>query len=171
MEKMTSACANKILKRLNDDKLYLQNKEQEGCIYVASLDEEPVIPEYDYAEVAAAIEEIDAKVVKIKHAINVSNCTNSIDVAGKRMTIDEVLVAMAQLSKRRAFLDGMRKRQPKTRVSSGYFSSRKTAPEYQYINYDMELIKKEYDRIDAEITAMQIGLDKYNQTVEFDVDI
>ena len=51
------------------------------------------------------------------------------------------------------------------------FSSRKTAPEYQYINYDLDLIKREYERIDAEISAMQLALDRYNQTVEFDVDI
>jgi prefoldin subunit 5 len=167
---MNSACANKLLKRLDDDKVYLRKKEAEGCIYIASIDEEPVVPEYDYAEVAAAIEEIDAKIVKIKHAINVNNCTNSVDVEGKMMTIDEILVKMAQQNKRRAVLDEMRKHQPKTRVS-GYYASRKAAPEYQYINYDIELIKKEYDRIDAEITAMQIALDKYNQTVEFEVDI
>lgn len=31
--------------------------------------------------------------------------------------------------------------------------------------------KEKYEQIDAEVSAMQIALDKYNQTVEFDVDI
>ena len=44
------------------------------------------------------------------------------------------------------------------------------APEYQYINYDLQLVKDEYERVDAEIAAMQIALDKYNQTVEFEVE-
>lgn len=87
------------------------------------------------------------------------------------MTIDEVLVKMAQLNKRKAVLDKLRKQAPKTRINSGMFTSRKTAPEYQYINYDLELVKSEYERVDAEIAAMQIALDKYNQTFEFEVEV
>lgn len=169
--KMTSAYANKVIRKLNDDKGYWRSKENEGYLYVAALDEEPVIPEYDYAEVAAKIAEIDEKVIKIKHAINVSNCSNTVMVGETSMTIDAVLVKMAQLNARRAVLDDMRKRQPKSRINSGIYTPRKTAPEYQYINYDLDLIKKEYERIDAEVSAMQIALDKYNQTVEFEVDI
>ena len=52
MTKMTSAYANKILRKLNEDKEFWRSKEKEGCLYVAALDEEPVIPEYDYEEVA-----------------------------------------------------------------------------------------------------------------------
>ncbi|MCR5486202.1 MAG: hypothetical protein K6F35_01590 [Lachnospiraceae bacterium] len=171
MTKMTSAYANKMLRKLNEDKEFWRSKEKEGCLYVAALDEEPVIPEYDYEEVSKNIAEIDARIVKIKHAINVTNCTNEIQVGGARMTIDMILVKMAQLNRRKLTLDAMRKQQPKTRISSGVYSARKTAPEYQYINYDLDLIKREYEQIDAEVSAMQIALDKYNQTVEFDVDI
>ena len=171
MTKMTSAYANKMLRKLNEDKEFWRSKEKEGCLYVAALDEEPVIPEYDYEEVSKNISEIDAKIVKIKHAINITNCTNEIQVGDAKMTIDMILVKMVQLNRRKSTLDGMRKQQPKTRISSGLYSARKTAPEYQYINYDLDLIKKEYEQIDAEVSAMQIALDKYNQTVEFDVDI
>ena len=171
MTKMTSAYANKVLRKLTEDKDFWRSKEREGCLYVAALDEEPVIPEYDYSEVAKNITEIDDKIVKIKHAINVANCTNEITVGDSELTADMILVKMAQLNKRKAILDEMRKQQPKTRINSGMFSTRKTAPEYQYINYDLDLIKKEYELIDTEVSAMQIALDKYNQTVEFDVDI
>ena len=44
-------------------------------------------------------------------------------------------------------------------------------PEYKYINYDPELIRQEYDCISNTIMEMQIALDRYNQTVLFDVDI
>lgn len=171
MTKMTSAYANKMLRKLNEDKEFWRSKEKEGCLYVAALDEEPVIPEYDYEEVAKNISEIDDKIVKIKHAINVTNCTNEIQVGDAKMTADMILVKMAQLNRRKSILDGMRKKLPKTRVSTDYYSSRSSKPEYQYINYDLDLIKREYEQIDAEVSAMQIALDKYNQTVEFDVDI
>lgn len=148
-----------------------KNKEQEGQVYVASLDEEPVVPDYDYSDVSSKIAEIDAKIVKIKHAINVTNVTSTVMVGGADMSIDVVLVKMAQLNKRKSILDAMRKRQEKTRVSTGYFTSRKTAPEYQYINYDLETVNKEYERIDGEIAEMQIALDKFNQTFEFEVEV
>ena len=171
MTMMTSAYANKVLRKLTEDKEYWRRKENEGCTYVAAIDEEPVIPDYDYEKVAAEITAIDEKILKIKHAININNATNKVAVGAAEMTIDEILVKMAQLSKRKAVLDNLRKREPKTRINSGLYSSRKTAPEYEYVNYDIELVKKEYERIDAEIAAMQIALDKYNQTFEFEVPV
>ena len=171
MTMMTSAYANKVLRKLTEDKEYWRRKENEGCTYVAAIDEEPVIPDYDYEKVAAEITAIDEKILKIKHAININNATNKVAVGNAEMTIDEILVKMAQLSKRKAVLDNLRKREPKTRINSGLYSSRKTAPEYEYVNYDIELVKKEYERIDAEIAAMQIALDKYNQTFEFEIPV
>jgi len=49
--------------------------------------------------------------------------------------------------------------------------SRNSVPEYKYINYDLELIKKEYECVSAKIMEMQMVLDKYNQTAQFEVDI
>ena len=170
MAKMTSAYANKVLKKLNDDKNYYLNMEEEGQVYVAAIDEEPVIPDYDYVEVSAKIAEIDEKIVKIKHSINVVNATNKIAVGNSEMTVDTILVRMAQLNKRKLVLDKMRKRQEKTRENYGYLNARKATPEYQYINYDLKLVSSEYERIDSEIAAMQIALDKFNQTFEFDVE-
>lgn len=171
MANMTSAYANKVLRRLNDDKEFYLNKEKEGQVYVAAIDEEPVIPDYDYTDVSEKIAEIDAKIMKIKHAINVVNVNSTINAGGVNMTIDSVLVRMAQLNKRKSILDTMRKRQEKSRVNEGLFASRKNTTEYQYINYDLETVNKEYDRIDSEIAEMQIALDKFNQTFEFDLEI
>ncbi len=170
MKKMTSAYANKVIRKLTEDKEFWLNKEREGSTYYATADEEPVVPDYDYAEVAKQIEELDARILRIKHAINVNNASNRIKVGEKEMSIDEILVRMAQLSNRKSILDNMRKHEPKKRMNSGYYSTRKTAPEYEFINYDLELVKSEYERVDAEIALMQIALDKYNQTFEFDVE-
>lgn len=171
MAMMTSAYANKVLRKLTEDKEYWRKKETEGCTYIAAADEEPVIPDYDYATVAGEIAAIDEKIVIIKHAINVNNVINRIQVGDSQMTIDEILVRMAQLNKRKMLLDILRKNDPKVRMNSGTYMSRKTAPEYEYINYDLKLIKSEYEKVDAQISEMQIALDKYNQTFEFEVQI
>ena len=66
MQKMTSAYANKLLKNLEEEKNFWVNKENTSCTYVAAINEEPVIPEYDYAAVSKTIEEIDEKMAVIK---------------------------------------------------------------------------------------------------------
>lgn len=171
MAKMTSAYANKLLRKLNEDKDYWRMKENQSYLYTATDEEEPVIPEYDYKDVAGKINEIDEKICKIKHAINLANVTSEIVVGDEVMSVDTILVRMAQLNKRKFILDDMRKRQPKTRLNNSFNTIKKTVVEYMYINYDLELIKKEYECIDAQIAEMQMQLDKYNQTFEFDVEI
>ncbi|MGN0325540.1 MAG: hypothetical protein ACI4DW_04470 [Lachnospiraceae bacterium] len=171
MVKMTSAYANKVIRKLNEDKGFWRRKESESCMYVAALDEEPVIPDYDYSAVASNIQEIDDKIVKIKHAVNVANLTSEVEVGDHKMTVDQILVKMAQLNQRKAVLDDLRKQEPKIRISSVTYSARRIVPEYRYINYDLEVIKKDYERIDKELAEMQIALDKYNQTYEFEVDL
>ena len=171
MAKMTSAYANKVLRRLKEDSEFWRSKEKSSCTYTAAINEEPVIPEYDYVQVANTLAEIDEKIVKIKHAINLANVTSQLQVGDSFMTVDAILVKMAQLNKRKNILDFMRKQLPKARVEAGAFNVRQTVSEYQYINYDLELVKKEYERIDSEIAEMQIALDKHNQTFEFEVEI
>ena len=168
--KVTSAYANKMLRQLNEEKEYWLTKERNSCTYVVAVDEEPVIPEYDYQEVTAKIDQIDEKIVAIKHAINFSNATNQIDVNGRVMTVDQILVRMAQVTKRKEFLDRLRRNQPKSRKEPGY-GARTLKPEYQYINYDLGLIRQEFDRVSGELMEMQLALDRYNQTVEFDVEV
>ncbi len=171
MQTMTSAYANKMLKSLEEDKAFWMNKEAASSTYVAAINEEPVVPEYDYAEVAATIAELDDKIVIIKHAINVTNATAKVQVGDTEMSIDTILIKMAQLNKRKSVIDGMRKQLPKAREEQHSYMSKNSVPEYRYINYDLELIKKEYESISKTIMEMQLALDKYNQTVEFEVEI
>lgn len=170
MQKMTSAYANKMIKSLEEDKAFWVNKEAASSTYVASINEEPVVPEYDYQEVAAAIAELDEKIAIIKHALNVSNATAKVPVGDREMSIDTILIRMAQLNKRKAVLDQMRKQLPKAREEQAYMS-RNAVPEYRYINYDLELVKREYEGVSNTIMEMQMALDKYNQTVQFEVEI
>ena len=65
MQKMTSAYANKMLKSLEEDKAFWVNKEEASSTYVVANNEEPVVPEYDYAQVANTIATIDEKIAII----------------------------------------------------------------------------------------------------------
>ena len=168
--KMTSAYANKMLKQFNDEKEFWNNKERQSCVYTAAVGETPVVPSYDFIKVSETIKALDEKICKIKHAINLANVTNEVQVGERSLSIDSVLVEMAQLNKRKEFLDYLRKQEPKMRKEAG-FAARNSAPEYQYINYDLEVVKKEYEAVAACIMEMQLALDCYNQTVEFDVEL
>ena len=170
MKKMTSAYANKLLKSLDEDKQFWLNKEASSCTYIAADGEEPVIPEYDYKMVADTIAEIDKKVCAIKHAVNLNNATAQITVGDSKMSVDMILISMAQLNNRKVILDQMRKELPKTRETSMYYS-KNSAVEYKYINYDLEQVKTDYERIAGKILEMQMALDQYNQTVLFEVEI
>lgn len=171
MQKMTSAYANKLLKSLEEDKSFWTNKEDASSTYVVANNEEPVVPEYDYVQVAGTIAELDDKIAIIKHALNVANATAKVIVGDVTMSIDTILIKMAQLNKRKNVLDVMRKRLPKTREEQRAYMSRNAVPEYRYINYDLDLVKQEYDLVSKTIMEMQMALDKYNQTVQFDVDL
>lgn len=171
MQKMTSAYANKMLKSLEEDKSFWVNKEETSSTYVATINEEPVVPEYAYAEVAATIAELDEKIAIIKHALNVTNANAKVQVGDVEMSVDTILIKMAQLNKRKLVLDKMRKQLPKAREEQHSYMSRNAVPEYRYINYDLDLIKNEYEQVSNVIMEMQMALDKYNQTVQFEVDI
>ena len=171
MQTMTSAYANKELRSLAEEKAFWVNKEAASSTYVAAINEEPVIPEYDYAEVAAKIAAIDEKMAIIKHTLNLTNAAAKVPVGNTEMSIDTILIKMAQLNKRKVVLDQMRKQLPKSRKEQRSYMTRNSVPEYTYINYDLELIKQEYEKVSKTIMEMQMALDKHNQTVQFEVDI
>ena len=170
MKEMTSAFVSKMIKSLEEDKLGWLNKEHMGSTYVVSVDEEPVIPEYNYEETRDAVAAIDAKVAKLRHALNLANATAQIKVGDEVMSVDTILIKMAQLNQRKFALNDMRNALPKTRVTD-MISSRKAVAEYRYINYDIETVKADYEKVNEAIMEMQMALDTYNQTVTFEVDI
>ena len=159
---MTSAYANKLLRQLNEEKEFLLNQEENSCTYVYAADEEPLIPQYSYPQTEAQLRALDAKIVKIKHAVNCSNVSTSLTLSsGRVLTVDQALVVMAQLSQRKQQLDILRKRQPKARNND----------HYGRINYDLTDVRKAYEAISAEIMEIQMKLDQLNQTVTFDVEL
>ena len=90
--KYTSAQANKLLKKLNDEYSALLDKEQRSRDFRAAMGEdiESVRPAYDYAKTQARLEELEGAIRRLKHAINCFNTTQVVDGFG--ITIDEMLV-------------------------------------------------------------------------------
>ena len=118
--KYTSAQANKLLKKLNDEYSALLDKEQRSRDFRAAMGEdvESVRPAYDYAETQARLAELEGKIRALKHAINCINMTHFVD--GFEMTIDEMLVYIPQLTRRKNKLLEMKSRLPKERVEEQY---------------------------------------------------
>ena len=59
--------------------------------------------------IANTIDEIDRKIVTIKHTLNLTNATAKVQIGNQEMSIDSILIRMARLNKRKAVLDDMRK--------------------------------------------------------------
>lgn len=170
MEKMTSAQAAKELRRLNEMHDALLEREQKASVFTAAIQEDIELarPMYAYANVQTDLRIIEAKIVRLKHCINMFNTTHVIPDFD--MTIDQLLVYIPQLTARKKKLERMASRLPKDRAGSG-FSRSSNFIEYTYCNYDPSDAKNDLEETAKELTAAQMMLDKVNSTVEFDVDI
>ena len=168
--RVTSAQAAKLLRQLNDELRALQLKEANSSSFVAAIQEdvESVRPAYNFEEMRDAQAEVERKIRKVKHAINVFNTTTI--VPDFDITIDEMLVYLPQLNSKVALLSKMRDAMPKVRVNTGYSSSG-TIIDYKYANYDIEEVGRYYTDIFETLAKAQTALDLVNSTVEFEINI
>lgn len=165
--KVTSALASKKIKLLEEQKTRLLELENTSCLFVRADGETEEPPAYDYAATKAELDEINTKIRKIKHAVNVFNTTTYLETVG--LYIDEALVEMFMLNRRKDMLKSMSNRLPKERVNNGYVRSN-LAIEYKYVNYDMEMVKKDFEECCQRIFDIQLALDHANQTAFFDIE-
>ena len=163
----TSAEAAKLLRSLNDKKSSLESQESQSSTFSAAISEdiESVRPAYDYAATQSAIEELEAQIRRVKHAINEFNLGQ--EVPGFGMTIDQILVYIPQLTRRKAKLQQMKDRLPKTRE----YIRVAGIIEYSYANYDVEQASRDYDKVADELARAQTALDVVNNSVKFEIDI
>lgn len=160
--KYTSAQANKLLKKLNDEYSALLDKEQRSRDFRAAMGEdiESVRPAYDYAKTQACLEELEGAIRRLKHAINRFNTTQVVDGFG--ITIDEMLVYIPQLTKRKSKLLEMKSRLPKERVEEQY-GRQSNIIDYTYTNYDLTAVEADYEKAADELSRAQLALDAVNQ--------
>ena len=156
--KYTSAQANKLLKKLNDE--YSALLEQRSRDFRAAMGEdiESVRPAYDYAKTQARLEELEGAIRRLKHAINRFNTTQVVDGFG--ITIDEMLVYIPQLTKRKSRL-------PKERVEEQY-GRQSNIIDYTYTNYDLTAVEADYEKTADELSRAQLALDTVNQRDSFE---
>lgn len=165
--KYTSAQANKLLKKLNDEYSALLDKEQRSRDFRAAMGEdiESVRPAYDYAKTQARLEELEGTIRRLKHAINCFNTTQVVDGFG--ITIDEMLVYIPQLTKRKSKLLEMKSRLPKERVEEQY-GRQSNIIDYTYTNYDLTAVEADYEKAADELSRAQLALDTVNQRDSFE---
>ena len=168
--KYTSAEAAKLLRRLNEEHDALLELERQSASFVAAVSEdiESVRPKYDFVATQAKLAEIEAKIRKVKHALNVFNSTDT--VPGFAMTIDQLLVYIPQLSQRKMKLRNMAGNLPKTRVK-GRSAVNSAVIEYTYANYDVEAARAAADAAAEELARAQTALDKVNNTETMEIDL
>ena len=168
----TSAEANKLLRKLNNEKAALEAREEKRRYFNAAVGEdvESLRPEYDYAATQKAIVELDGKIRRLKHAINRFNLEH--EVPGFNMTVDQMLLYLPQMSARLRRLYEMKDRLPRERVEHfSYGSSNSNIIDYVYVNYDLKRVAEDYDALTDEIARAQTALDLLNaqETLEFDL--
>lgn len=166
--KYTSAEANKLLRKLNDEKTSVMYREENGKEFLAAVGEdiESVRPKYDFTETQNAIAGIETKIRKFKHAINVFNSTTIIPEFD--MTIDEMLVYIPQLTAAKNKLARMKDKLPKVREQTRVNSS---ILDYRYLNYDVETVAAEYEKVTDTLSKAQNALDSVNMNQTLEVDL
>ncbi len=165
--KLTSAEAAKLLRKYNDEIENLISRENLGKEFLASVgeDTESVRPVYSYEETREALDALNTKIRKLKHALNIFNSTQLIPEFN--MTIDEMLIYLPQLTERRFKLNNMKNRLPKIRENA----MRNTAIiDYRYTNYDIAAVAADFAAVSDELSRAQNALDKINSSVYFEVD-
>ncbi len=166
----TSAEAAKLLRKLNAEYDALLLKEGKSREFLASVGEdvESVRPAYDYAATQEKLGELETKIRRLKHAINVFNATTVIPSFG--MTIDEMLVYIPQLTKKKAKLAAMSEMLPKSRAEEPY-GRQSSVIDYRYANYDIDAVTADLAAVSDELASAQLALDAVNHQASFEIDL
>lgn len=167
MATFTSAGAGKYIKQLEDEKENLLRIEHERCTYDLVVGEEELRPAYDFDATQTQVDALDGKIRHVRHALHLFNAHTELPCG---MTIDEALIALAQLSRKKARLDDLRSRQERERLGTRMFA-KTDAVEYRYANYDVSAAEEMYRAVSQQVSELQLEIDLCNQTKTFEVEV
>ncbi len=115
------------------------------------------------------IESLEARIRQVKHAVSSFNLAQ--EVPGfEGMTIDQMLVYIPQLSRRKDKLSLMQQRLPKQRDRVSLARGSQII-DYSYANYDLEAVKADYQKVSEELSRAQTALDLVNTTAQLDIPV
>ena len=171
MIKVTSDVANKLIKKLEQEKGILTDKISKMSTFVVAVTENydqikaEQEAEFNLNETISQIDEIDKKIITIRHAKSVFN--NSV-VMKNGLTVGDNIIRLAILEREKSIYSRLAIRQKKIRNTSINKDI-----EYTYLNYDLEDAKKKYDSVYTEISEIQEELNIVNSSAEykFEIDI
>ena len=165
---VTSKEANKLLQQFEQELRSMLAKEYETKSFLAAVGEdvESCRPEYDYEAVQHAQAALEETIINLKHQINKFNTETIVD--GFNKTIDEMLIYIPMLTRRKEKLNGMKNAMAKTREA---VNMRSTIIDYRYANYDIKQASDDYDAVTEELSKAQIALDTVNVTKKFEVEL
>ena len=169
MIKVTSDAANKLIKKLEQDKSILVDKISKMSTFVVAVTENydqikaEQEAEFNLNETITQIDEIDKKIITIRHAKSVFN---NLTVMKNGLTVGDNIVRLAILEREKGIYSGLATRQKKKRNTS-----LNKDIEYVYLNYDLEDAKKKYDSVYAEISKIQEELNIINSSAEYKFEI
>lgn len=156
--------ANKLAKEYQVTLETIRGAERNNQTYSYYAGEEPVIPEYDFAETQRQIDHLCDKIVKIRHAVNLFNVSTMLPKTG--LTVDAALVKMSMLHNKLTRMLQATRIEAKTRGSS-----LRGVSEFKVRNFDVEAAKAEYDQTFNELTTLQQELNEINFTHEIEIPI
>ena len=169
--KYTSSEANKLLRKLNEERNALLEKEQRSSTFLAAMGEDPesVRPVYDYPDTQKELDELNRTIRIVKHAINGFNLEHM--VPGFDMSIDQMLVYIPQLTAKKQKLALMKNRLPKQREMGPPFGRNSNIIDYSYANYDIKIVEEDYAAVADELARAQTALDVMNNTEKMEIEI
>lgn len=145
----------KKIKELNAKKEQVLAQENKRAKIRFKEAEKKVTTKYDYAKTRKQIEEIDAEIRRLKLLLAKANCVVMVD--GFNFTIGEALVYLAQLNSRWEVLSTLAENEQLTR-SVTYNG----VVEYTECVYNVETAEKDLEKLESEISRLQVAIDRAN---------
>ncbi len=165
--KYTSAEANKLLKKLNEERNRLLSDENQKATFTAAIEEnvEDVRPEFSLPNAEKDIHAVEEKIRTVKHAINMFNTTHKIG----DITIDEILVLIPMLIQKKLRLQHLAGMLEKSRHND--FRSSGHHIEYDYANFDIKEARRMLDEVTDRLSSLQLSLDEANNSATMEINV
>ncbi len=162
---LTSAAANKMIRQMKEEISSIVSKENKCSVVHYSEGDEPIRPEYSFEETQKKIQEINSKIIKLRHAVNMMNVSTSLP--GLDITVDEALVEMSMLNEMKNRLSRMKDEIKISKSPSLYNSAAQITEQL----YDPAEAAAEFKNVSDRLSTIQLALDHVNLTESFEVDI